>query len=401
MGAMGKRRNGPGAGKIAGISLGALAGVAGAVVLTGAVLSRVFATRALSPSRTPHEPLRLIGVSDDGASVTLPLTRETVLPGQFSLGFAGGTGHARVGAVLEVGDHWVRRSLVTVDRGELSPGVSFGLGSAWYWHPRELGYPCVDTVIQLPRGPAPAWYLPAKKDRGRFAIHVHGRGAHRRETIRGIPPYAKAGYHNLVLSYRNDAEAHPGASDRYALGAEEWHDLDAAIDFAVGRGSREIVLIGWSMGGTIALQAWRHSRFRGLIRGIQLDSPALDWAELLRHQAGLRSLPGPVVDSALGLIESGRVSSGAEGGLDLAELNPENWAAELTVPVLIQSSPGDTFVPDAAAVRFAAARPDLVTHRRIENAEHVRVWNRDPAGWEEATSQWLRTLPPVTGWNTA
>ncbi|MEB4616188.1 alpha/beta hydrolase family protein, partial [Leucobacter sp. M11] len=400
MGALGKRKIGSGTGRILGVVAGVAAAAAGATLLTGAVLSRVFAVRALTPSRRPHEPLRLIAVADNAASVTLPLTRETVLPGQFSLGFDGGAGHARVSAVLEVGDNWVRRELVTVDRGELRPGIPVSLGSAWYWHPRELGYPCVDTVVQLPLGPAPAWSVPAAKDRGRYAIHVHGRGAHRRETIRGLPPFAKAGYHSMIVSYRNDGEAHPGAAARYALGAEEWRDVEAAIEVAVGRGAREIVLVGWSMGGTIALQTWRNSRFRDLIRGIALDSPALDWEELLRHQAGFYHLPDPVVESALGLMASGRVRSGSADGLDFAALNPIEWAEELTVPVLMQTSPGDTFVPDGPAVRFAAARPDLITHRRIENAEHVRVWNRDPAGWEDAVSQWLRDLPALRGWGS-
>ncbi len=58
----------------------------------------------------------------------------------------------------------------------------------------------------------------------------------------------------LVPSYRNDEGVPPGPDGRYALGLSERRDVEAALRYAVDHGAREVLLMGWSMGGAIVLQ---------------------------------------------------------------------------------------------------------------------------------------------------
>lgn len=373
------------------VGAGAVAAVAAAGALGGLAVAATMARRAVRPDRD-EQPLRVLGVDPDAAAVTLPITAESVLPGRYTLRFDGEAGLARLGRIIGVAGDAVTREVLTVDRGRLRAGAPAALSGWWYAHPAELGLKTESVVVETPIGPAPAWLVRHPRDRGRWVIHVHGRGAARGETIRGLAPAARAGYSSLAVSYRNDAGAPRGENGRYALGAEEWRDVEAAIELAVGHGATDICLFGWSMGGSIAVQTLRRSRYAPLIRGLVLDSPALEWRGLLREHAARAGVPGPLADVGLRLLAGGAVRSGSAGGVPLDDLDVLAWATELAVPVLLHSSTGDTFVPDGPAAALAALRPDLVTHRRMAIAEHVRLWNLDPSGWEDATEGWLRGL---------
>ena len=113
----------------------------------------------------------------------------------------------------------------------------------------------------------------------------------RAECLRAVPVFHALGITSLVVSYRNDGEAPRSRAGTYALGATEWRDVDAAVGFARRRGARRIVLMGWSMGGAIALQLELNSAHRDVIAGLILESPVIDWRVVLGYQAKLLRLP--------------------------------------------------------------------------------------------------------------
>ena len=110
-------------------------------------------------------------------------------------------------------------------------------------------------------------------------MQVHGRGTTRSEALRAVPVFHALGITSLVVSYRNDGEAPRSRTGTYALGATEWRDVDAAIGFARRRGARRVIVMGWSMGGAIALQLALNSAHRDAIAGLVLDSPVIDWRD--------------------------------------------------------------------------------------------------------------------------
>ena len=120
---------------------------------------------------------------------------------------------------------------------------------------------------------------------------MHGRGTTRAECLRAVPVFHALGITSLVVSYRNDGEAPRSRAGTYALGATEWRDVDAAVGFARRRGARRILLMGWSMGGAIALQLELNSAHRDVIAGLILESPVIDWRVVL-------GLPGEAAAAA-------------------------------------------------------------------------------------------------------
>ncbi|MGD8194782.1 alpha/beta hydrolase family protein [Herbiconiux sp. P18] len=370
---------------IAAGSLASLTAAAGAVV--AAVTSRAIVTPSL-----PVDDVRIVHYDPVARVVSLEVTPDSILPGLYSLRFSGDTGHARVGEVLSVSDGVVRRSVLAVDYGDLD-AARRGRISGWYYiHPRELGVPVEEVEVSTTVGPAPAWYIPAAEVTStKWVIQVHGRGVRRGETIRALPVFHEHGYHVLHISYRNDGEAPRSADGRYALGDTEWQDLDAAITWAVEHGAEDVVLMGWSMGGAIALQAMGRAVHRDRIRAIALDSPAVDWREILRYHGRVRGVPEILGDAAFATITHapGRVVTGQQQPLDLDRLDFVKRSDEVDVPLLIMHSDDDGYVPSGASHRLAEARPDLVTFVPFSIARHTKLWNYDRVKWNRAVSGWL------------
>ncbi|MGX5680345.1 alpha/beta hydrolase family protein [Schumannella luteola] len=378
----------------AGVGTGILALAAAAAA---AFVTVYFARTVVTPPRRRAEDLRILGV--DAATITLSAAEDSLTPGEYSLWFSQDSGHARVGEILEYSSDSVTRVLLGVDFGDLASARAGRFSGWFYLSPGELDVPWEDVVIETELGPAPAWLVPAETAGDRWVIQVHGRAVRREETLRAIPVFRAAGYSSLLISYRNDGDAPRSPDHRYALGDTEWRDVEAAIRFAQDRGAREIVLMGWSMGGATVLQCLTRSDLAGAVRGVVLDSPVVDWVTALAYQAQLNRLPPFVREGVLTLLSSpwAGAITGQAVPIDLTRLDLVARAAELSVPILILHSDDDGFVPSTASAALAAARPDIVTYERFTTARHTKIWNYDRPRWESAIGSWLNRLGSTSG----
>lgn len=380
----------------AGIAVGAMAVVTAAAVAAGAVaVGTALARLAVTPARRPDQGAWVERVERRDDTVLVWLRgKDVALPGRYSFLFDGGSGHARLGDVVDSAAGAVARPVAAVDRGELRPGARGRVTGWWFTDPAELGLVCETIEYPTELGEARAWLVrPRRARKRRWAVHVHGRGALPAEALRGVLPLARAGVTSLVISYRNDPGAPAGAHGRYGAGLSESRDVDAAIAEALRRGAERVALFGWSMGGTACLVSATRGAHSASVDGVILDSPAVDWRSLLRHQAGGRRMPSPVADIGIRMLDTGVVRAGEPGGIRFETLTPERFARDLEAPVLIHASRDDTFVPCGPARRLAELRPDLVQLHEWETAEHVKLWNLDPARWERITEAFARALP--------
>jgi pimeloyl-ACP methyl ester carboxylesterase len=372
------------------ITLGAAA-FAGVAAL--GTLSVYVARKVIIPSKTRREDLRILGCTD--TTVLLSKTLDTLVPGRYGLWFSEGAGHAKVGAVLEVGPTWVRRELIGIDHGDLATATRGSIAGWFYLDPEQLGATHRDVVIQTAVGPSPAWLIPAAEQTGRWLIGVHGRGVRRQECLRAVDVARRCGYTSLLVSYRNDGDAPHSPDGRYGLGDTEWPDVEDALDYAIANGATEIVLMGWSMGGAISLQVATRSAHADVIRGIILESPVVDWAETIDYQTVAQHAPRIVSAGARRLITSpwARKLTGQDESIDLSRLDFVARAAELSVPILLMHSADDGYVPPYASRALALARPDIVTYDEFTVARHAKLWNYDADRFNEDIGGWLSRLP--------
>jgi pimeloyl-ACP methyl ester carboxylesterase len=362
-----------------------------------AALAAYVARVVITPPRKRAEDIRVLGYT--ASTITLSANDDTTTRGRYGLWFNADTGRVRVGEILTMDDDSVTRELIAIDFGDLSRARQ-GRWSGWFYqNPRELGYPVEDIEIHTAVGIAPAWLVRSRRHSHHWVIQVHGRGVTRAETIRAVPVFHSAGYTSLLISYRNDGIAPDSEDRRYALGGTEWRDLEAAIEFAVSRGAKHIVLMGWSMGGATSLQASILSSYRDLFSGLVLESAVVDWRSVLDFQALQQSVPKPVRLGALRLLGSrwGKPFTGQSQPIDLDSLNIVRRASELTIPTLLLHSADDGYVPVDAARELAALRPDLVRYEEFTGARHAKLWNYDPDRFNRVIAEWLRNLRKSTG----
>lgn len=381
---------------------------AGLGAMTG--LAAHFARLVLTPSAKPDDRAQVLRIEEapagSGSERVWLEGPEVDLEGSYSFIFDAESrltqehaGHARLGPVVE--SHRVRgrlqvvREVIEVLQGDLRPGAQGRITGWWFSAPDQLGYRVQRIALPIPGGVSWGWVVYPREpeaDTGRWAVHVHGRGAMPHETLRGVTPFAEAGITSLVIAYRNDPGAPEGLRGRYGLGIMESEDVEAAIGFVRSKGARRVTLVGWSMGATACVIA-AAGRHRGVVDGLVLDSPALDWPDILRAQARLARLPRAVGELAMILLRIGTVrgSSDRRRGTDLSAISVRRLAQLVNVPVLIHAGPGDTFVPWGGALRLARLRSRFVRLRPAKG-EHVKHWNVDAASWESETSKFIESL---------
>ncbi|GIJ52447.1 alpha/beta hydrolase [Virgisporangium aliadipatigenens] len=354
---------------LAGIAVSLSSGTAGA--------GWFFAALVITPGR--EYPVQIRSVNGDEVTLTRNEDTERAIP--LSLVWAGG--HGRLGDIVKIERSTVVRKLHSVGAGEPKVGLrAFPSCVVFEGDPRTargLDYTEVDVPGEL--GDMPAWLVPGA-DPDTWVIAVHGRGGHRGEAMRILPDLQAAGPTTLVMTYRND-EGAPSAPDGfYHLGATEWRDLMAGVEFARANGAKRIILYGWSMGGAIVLHALRNGALPDVV-GVIMDCPVIDWVSTLRMQAAQRRLPGALTWSALRLVEQ-RI------GERFAQLDFRGF--EMPVPTLILLDGDDRLVAPVPTREFAAANPSTVTLYETRGGGHVRSWNVDPEGYSAQVTAFLKGL---------
>ncbi|HET8867347.1 MAG TPA: alpha/beta fold hydrolase [Agrococcus sp.] len=369
--------------------VGRVALIAGGAVVAGAALavtgaSAVLGSMLVTPPRAPVDDIAVLGLDERG--VRLGRTPDTGLPGVYALWV--GEQLAVLGGIVAQDAHSVTRAVDGRSRAILEGIASARWSGYALYRPEQVADRVERIDVPIEVGPAPAWIM-GDQEATTWCVQVHGRGVTRRETIRAAPVFLERGIPVMAVSYRNDTEAPPSTHGKYRLGLDEWRDVEDAIDVAVARGAQRIVLMGWSMGGQIALQVARRSRHRRRITGVVLDSPVVGWRPTLQLQVALVRMPAWLVDTAVRLLESPAAVLSGSRSLDFDELDNVLHADALSQPILLLHSADDGYVPADASRALAAARPDLVEYHEWRTARHTKLWNLDRARYEREIRAWL------------
>jgi uncharacterized protein len=342
----------------------------------------------------PRAATHIHGSTD--TTVVLDADRLTLHPGRFGL-WSGGGGHALVGAVVahDRGAGTVMRELLGCSGDPPAEGSGYWTGHV-HPGPEALGLPFREVSIPVPGGAAPAWRIePAGREASStWAVHIHGWSTDRITALRSVPAAAALGMTSLVVSFRGDGEAPPAHGGACTLGMREWEDVDAAVRYAIRNGAERIVLIGWSLGGAIALQLTERSAHRPAIDRVVLIGPVTDWRAVIRQGARAHGLPGWTGGLAISALSrrSTSASVGLAGPIDFDRLD---WTrpGRLTVPALVIHSAGDRTVPLSSSLLFAMANPRLVRLVECAPAEHCWEYNVDPEAFDRAIADFLHPPP--------
>lgn len=369
-----------------GIATGAMAGVGWAI-----------ARRLSAPVGPRTFDLLLRGVEHDGSGdlIVLDRTEQTTAPGIYNLWFEHG-GWAQLSAEnTDLGPTRVARRITGTAPG-LTPkaGDRASWSGIYYATPADAGLHARDTTIATPAGRCPAWRIDG--DPSTWAIHIHGLGSTRAGTLRGVRTATRLGYTSLVVSYRNTAAGPRVGTGRSTLGHTETRDVDEAIGYALRRGAEQVVLFGWSMGAAITLQLANRPRHEGLIAALVLDSPVLNWTEVIKANCARTGLPAAAGHLAIPWLAIGPLARavGLPGRIPLSSFDWTSRAADLATPTLILHGTRDDSVPVQLSQALRDASPDLVELETFDIG-HTLCWNTDPDRWQNAVATWLKKRVPT------
>lgn len=353
---------------------GALAGVAAA------------ARRSLTPGYSPEYDISPLVVTDE--EIEFKSTKRTCTPGIFGLHLLGKDEPAIIGPVIARTEHVVRRRL-------LRKPASLSTKSKCRWSgivASTPGSPFRDVEIPTSLGPAPAWFVEC--DSNEWAIHVHGQGSDRRQTLRGVATATALGLNSLIISYRNDGKGPRSTDGLSHLGESEWHDLDDALHFIAARGATQCIVFGWSLGATLAMNTLQRSGVSSMIAGIVMVAPVLSWEAALRSNATHQGWPrvlGTSVTLLLGLPGISRLV-GLSEPLNIRKADAARLEGPLRTPILILHNVNDWSVPFETSRQFAQRRGPGVELVEFDCSGHTQEWNSDPIRWDLAVRRWYGGL---------
>lgn len=256
-------------------------------------------------------------------------------------------------------------------------------GNVWITNPKEaLGIDYNEVQYLSPVGAMDAWVIPGAK-RDSWTIGVHGIGANKNELLRFIKPVTAAGNTMMIINYRGDVGSPAPPDGRNHFGDTEWQDLEAAVRYAKSQGAKQIQLYGLSLGGSITQNYLRRSNDAQTtnITHVVLDSPALDWNEILRHRVKKMGFPAMV-------SKPGKDFAKLRAGIDFGRITTR--PGSIKHQTLIIHNKNDTSVPQAASKRVAQAQPSTVTFVDFGSGGHIRAWNHDPVRYESLVTNFLQ-----------
>ncbi|OII01474.1 hypothetical protein BIU95_07250 [Curtobacterium sp. MCBA15_007] len=370
-------------------AIGVAAGAAALTVIAGATAAGVVvAKKAIHPR--PKRAVTVVAV--DAGSITVQSDEQTRCPGEYRVYFHDGQHSILVGDVLDDDGRHVRRTIL----GEPATVPAADDKLVWSGYlldtPASVSASFQEVAITADGDTRKAWYFPVE-GATTWAIHVHGIHSGRQAILRAVPDTLSAGMSSLVIGYRGDVEDGRGLPATF--GNDEWHDLDAAMRHAVDHGAERLVLVGWSMGATIALHAAARSTLRTRIDAMILVCPALDWFAALRAGAAKAGFPGLL--GTLGALTL--TIPGLARFAGLRKAIPRRWMRPTPpagLPILLVHSSGDRDVPLEVSRRFAAKPGVAATLVEIAPCPHGMELNREPELFHSSIARFLSSAQALS-----
>ncbi|MGI9610375.1 MAG: alpha/beta hydrolase, partial [Acidimicrobiia bacterium] len=360
-----------------------LALLAGLVVIVGTwSYSGVLRDELVSIDHS--EPVRDIEIVTVGSG-RIVTARTPITEAEGIWGVAGPNGYGQASVLISSNDQVVERAFRVLD-GSFDVGDLVSFDSAAY--PED---PLVAHGIEFDEvrfrgdlGVYPAWVVAGS--RNSWVIIVHGAGpGGRAEALRVIPGLVAAGYPVMAITVRGDVGAPTTRNGLRSLGATEWRDLAAAVDFGFAQDAEEFFLLGFDAGASTVATYLHDADDISHVKGAIFDSALHDPERIADRLAGERKVLMP-------MRGTGKLLARLRFDIDWEELDQVARANEYTVPILVLHGADDDTVDVAVAKEFADALGDMATYEEFPGGKHSQLWNADPARYEAALLEFIERL---------
>ncbi len=224
----------------------------------------------------------------------------------------------------------------------------------------EVAFPARDGVML--RG----WWIPAQTERGsldRAVIFLHGQGGSMDPDVQYVPALHTAGFHVLMFDFR----AHGRSEGRVStVGYLERQDALGAVDFVRSRGIERIGLLGFSMGGMVAMLT---APICPEVKAVISDGGPARLMSAMTSWGVERGAPYWLAGALAWLTLA---ATSLRLRVNLFRYEPICWVGKIApCPILFIHGERDQYVPDFDALVAAAGLPKQVW--RVPEAGHRTV----------------------------
>ncbi len=242
------------------------------------------------------------------------------------------------------------------------------------------------------------WFIPAASPRG-TVVFAHGQSGSMDPDLEYVPAFRARGYNVLMFDFRAHGRS---AGELASMGLSEQFDLLGAVDFLKQRGIERLGVLGFSMGGRVAIGAAPQTE--AIVAVVSDGGPVTLFEAIVAGftERGIpRLLAVPAVRLALWL-------AGRRVGRRLSDADALRWAPQLAPRALLLVHGGrDPYVSTTAvqALFEAAGQPKELWivpqagHRQVDDlrpeeylARVIGFFDRHLAGEPQRRNQIERKI---------
>lgn len=267
----------------------------------------------------------------------------------------------------------------------MSPDQSFFIWNGGYRDPMTdlgLAYEAFETPARdgsTLRG----WVVPGAPHPRVGVVAVHGAGADRREFLRHVPIFHRAGLPVVLFDCREQGIS-DGRGRGISLGLRESEDTSTVAAWAKRElGLERVVVIGTSQGGASVILA---AAADPGIDAVIAENPFTSIPDLVRDVAGIGNpTPGWAV-----FVVSRTAMWRMEGVSAWSRPSPiESVAAIAPRPLLLMHGTKDQAIPYQHSERLYAAAGEPRELWLLEGADHAQLFNAAPEEYERRVTAFL------------
>ena len=221
------------------------------------------------------------------------------------------------------------------------------------------------------------WYLPADNPTGKTAIVLHGLGGIRSDSLAFTLPLLAEGYNLILVDLRNHGES---GGEHFTFGDRERQDVAAVLDWLEQthpEASDEIVAIGYSVGGAVAIAATASDE---RISRLVTISTFADLPSTIRERSAW--LPDFWRNRAIARAET-------IGQFDIESISPRVQIQEVRVPILVLHGATDYYIHFSNAHTLSTIAAEHATLVYIADANHISMLGRHAEPVSEAIAHFL------------
>ncbi len=224
------------------------------------------------------------------------------------------------------------------------------------------------------------WYIPAADSAKGTICMFHGHGGKKSGNNAEAEVFHKLGYNTLQIDFR--AHGNSGGNT-CTIGYDESEDVKLAYDYIKNNGEKNIVLWGISMGASTITKAVKDYQITP--SKIILEMPFGTIEDAVVGRVKMMGLPPQPISTLLTFW------GGAEHGFWAFSMKPQEFAASIKCPVLLQWGRNDPRVSkseeDILFKNISSTNKKFVVY---ETAGHESLCKKETEKWDAEITAFLR-----------